>query len=160
MDHELTNFDSKTIWHDKEADGSEPNDIMRTLMSLPSKWPDPKHLSLHLHEIHENGKIYGFMQKSSGSTLVSSSFRDFIPDALVMEESDAKPVLSKGKIQLLSTPHTPKLTWNAAKIAGRHVWVAEYLADRFCVSDEFMEVVEARGDALFRKIRSFVKYIN
>lgn len=196
LNHNLKDFDSKTIWHAKEADGSEPNDIMRTLMGLPGKWPDPKYLPLHLHEIHENGKIYGFMQKSSGSTLVSSSFRDFIeewdpghsfyipvilyrrdgeiikdqyfwhkfkdfiPDAFVMEESDVKPIMRKGVIRSYDIPGNPKLTWKSSSIAGRHFWAAEYLEEKICVSDEFMDAIEARGDALFEKIQTFVKYIN
>ena len=82
-------------------------------------------------------------------------FTDFIDDGLIEDQSDIGAIIRKGRMRFYSSSANPKLTWQSEKIKGRHVWADKYLMDRFCVSDEFMQAVDDRGYALFKKIQSF-----
>ena len=78
-------------------------------------------------------------------------------DGIIADQSEVGPMYDNdGNIGFYSTGHSPKITWRAEAIEGRHVWTDRYLKRRFFCSDEFLAEVEKRKMTLFRKVESFV----
>lgn len=83
-------------------------------------------------------------------------FGSFV-DGIIAEKSKVGPMYDRqGNLGFYSTGHSPKITWRADAVEGRHVWADTYLKDRFFCSDEFLAEVEKRKMKVFDKTESFV----
>ena len=80
-----------------------------------------------------------------------------IVDGILPEESQVKPYIKDGKLRFYrATTARPKVTWRAAAISGKHLWVDQYFVSGIFCSDEFMDELKRRKIGHFRAIPSKV----
>jgi len=119
--------------------------VSKKLKEMIEEWDPVAHVFVPLEITVASGEV------QNGSYFMFK-FGSFIEGGLVEDKSDVARVsfpphddISKGEFRYFeSTKLTPKLTWYASKIAGRHIWADSMLDRDVCISDEFAAELKAQ----------------
>ena len=106
--------------------------VSTVFKNLVEAWDPVKHHFIPLEIRQPDGSLWDgedrFMFKMGG----------FVEGGIIVEKSDVAPLILQGKLtHYMPTSQSPRLTWNAGAIKGRHLWADIYLKSANVVSDEF-----------------------